>query len=88
MGTLGTVMDSIVGVFRGIGVALAVILGLVAWVSPLGMAMLPETKFVLLTVVMAVVYDDVVKDDGENYGPADLALTGALSYGTLMVVSR
>lgn len=84
MGLLGMVVDSVVGTVRAIGVHIAIGLGLLLWMLPT--AMLPETKFALTTLLVALSYDGAVLSEDEDFGPSDLALTSALSFGALQVV--
>jgi len=86
MGAIGAAVDSIVGMFRGITIAATLALILVLWALPTGM--LWTTKLVVLTVIVSTIYDDVLRSDDANFTLSDLFLTGAVSYGTLRMVSK
>lgn len=84
MGLLGSVFESVVSVLRDLGVFLAILLSALLWAAPNGM--LPETKFIILTTLIAVVYDGTL-NGGSDFGPGDLVLSSGLAFGTLVVVN-
>lgn len=85
MGVLGNVFDAGVNFISGVSVALAIIYGLIIWALPMGM--LPETKFVIIAVILTKVYDDVLLDDGDDFGITDLAITGGTAAAATVVMS-
>lgn len=49
--------------------------GGVVWLS--WSSITPTTKVVLMTVLLAMVYDGLLLDDNDTFGPGDLAITTA-----------
>lgn len=86
MALLATAVDSTVGIMQSLGLGLVIVLSLLLWATPGSFGMLPETQFVLTTVIVAVLYDSVVLADGADFGIGDLILSTTVGYGITAVM--